>query len=674
VNPAVVRYFTPLIMESSPVSSIEALNSAIQSHNPFSNAGIVKEQDVWGKGFPDVPTLNAHASDTVFQAIEQVRTSQSSQDKVTSIAITAEPGVGKSHIISRIRHRLEREGGALFVYASLDNYKDLNLINYKLQQTLSESLSHTGSQGVMQWQEVATAMANEGFRAINPNAPSLSPEELVSRFDKVYANWLAKNKNLMNTLTKHVLKTKPNADPYILRAILWTLSETQAPFAIKWLSGDELAQSNAEVLELPNSNKTSKEKENEALKTIQQILNLVSYYNPVIICFDEIDVINDSTDDGFPTAMVIADLVKRLYDTLHQSELGKGVVFLTVMLPVTWSQKVNVIPGGTPERISTYTKRKPINLNYINGDSLVDLVTLWLKEFYEARHLTPPHPAYPFEETQLREFGRRGLTVRQALRLCAENFKVDMPQLPEEPVKRFELALTSEAEVDLGDYIEDNSLIADALRFGFQTLKGETLQGETSTGETLNEVTIEDVTDVGPKSSNQGWINFKVIGNEKGKIFKIGVAVLQQSNGKAVGAGMLRLINYERFELTRGCLVRSKEKKILKRWDAYGYLNQLIHNLRGEWAYLKAEDIRPLMDIYSVYQKRDRYQLSEEQVLEFSKPLIIENTLLREILSDPSGEIDEETIEEDIQLIEDFLNPPTIEDTDDSDDLSDLFN
>jgi hypothetical protein len=661
-------------MESSPVSPIEALNAAIQSHNPFSNAGIVKEQDVWGKGFPDVPTLNSHASDTVFQAIEQVRTSQSSQDKVTSIAITAEPGVGKSHIISRIRHRIEREGGALFVYASLDNYKDLNLINYKLQQTLSESLSHTGSQGVMQWQEVATAMANEGFRAINPNAPSLSPEELVSRFDKVYANWLARNKNLMNTLTKHVLKTKPNADPYILRAILWTLSQSQAPFAIKWLSGDELAQSNADVLGLPNPNKTSKEKENDALKTIQQILNLVSYYNPVIICFDEIDVINDSTDDGFPTAMVIADLVKRLYDTLHQSELGQGVVFLTVMLPVTWAQKVNEIPGGTAERVSTYTKRKPINLNYINCNSMVELVTLWLKEFYEARNLTPPHPVYPFEEAQLREFGKRGLTVREALRLCAENFKVDMPQLPKEPVKRFELALTSETEADLGDYIEENSLIAEALRFAFQMLKGETLEGETSTGEALNEVTIEDVVEVEPKASNQGWINFKVIGKEKGKIFKIGVAVLQQSNGRTVGAGMWRLTNYEKFDLTRGCLVRSKEKKILKRWDAYGYLNQLIQNLGGEWAYLQAEDIKPLIDIYSLYQKRDRYQLSEEQVLEFSKPLILENTLLREILSDPSGEIDEDTIEEDIQLIEDFLNPSDIEDNDDSDDLSDLFN
>jgi hypothetical protein len=344
------------------------------------------------------------------------------------------------------------------------------------------------------------------------------------------------------------------------------------------------------------------------------------------------------------------------------------------MLPVTWAQKVNEIPGGTPERVSTYTKRKPINLNYINGDSMVELVTLWLKEFYEARNLTPPHPVYPFEETQLREFGKRGLTVREALRLCAENFKVDMPQLPKEPVKRFELALTSETEADIGDYMEENSLIADALRFAFQTLKGETLEGETSTGEKLNEVTIEDVTDVEPKSSNQGWINFKVIGQEKNKNFKIGVAVLQHSNGKTVGAGMWRLTNYEKFDLTRGCLIRSKEKKILKRWDAYGYLNQLIEKMGGEWAYLKAEDIRPLIDIYSIYQKRARYQLSEEQVLKFAKPLILENTLLREILSDPSGEIDEETIEEDIQLIEDFLNPSDIEDNDNSDDLSDLFN
>lgn len=659
-------------MENPPVSPIEVINAAIQSHNPFTNAGIVKEQDVWGKRFSDVPTLNAHASDVVFQAIELVRTSQSSQDKVTSIVITAQQGVGKTHLLSRIRHQLEREGGALFVYAGINNYTDLNLVKYKFQQTLANSLSQTGSQGVMQWQEVAAAMANEGFKAINSSAPSLSGQELVNRFDKVSASWSTKNKSLMNTLTTQVLKTKPNADPYILRAILWTLSETQASFAIKWLSGEALAQSNADALGLPNQNQSSQDREAQALKNIQQILNLVSYYNPVVICFDEIDVKTNSTDDGLPTELVIADLVKRLHDILENSELSRGVVLITVMLPVTWTQKVDMMPGGTPDRVSKYTRRKPIDLRHIDSDCLVELVTLWLKEFYEAKNLVPPHPVYPFEESQLKEFGKGKPTVREALKWCAENFKVENP-LPPDPLERFELAFYREKESDIGDYLENNSLIADALRFGFETLKGEILDGETSTGEKLNEVKIEDVTEVEPKSSNQGWINFKIIGKEKDNVFKIGVAVIQYAHGRAAGAGISRLIDYKQFDLTRGCLVRSKDKKIRRQTDAYEYLNKLVEKLGGEWVDLKVEEIRPLIDLYSVYQKRDIYQLSKEQIRELSKPLTLENNLLREILSNPSGQIDQEVIEGD-ELLKDFLNPSKIEDTDDADDLNELFN
>ncbi|MCP2727455.1 P-loop NTPase fold protein [Limnofasciculus baicalensis] len=654
-------------MENPPVSPIEVLNAAIQSHNPFINAGIVKEQDVWGNKFTDVPTLNSHASDAVFQAIKQVRTSQSSQDKVTSIAITAQQGVGKTHLLSRIRHRLEREGGALFVYAGVNNYTDLNLVKYQFQQTLADSLSHTASQEVMQWQEVAAAIANEGFKAINPNAPNLSPQELTHRFDKVSASWVAKNKSLMNVLTKQVLKTKQNADPYIIRAILWTLSETQSSFAIKWLSGDELAQSNAEVLGLPNPSKTSQDREAEALKNVQQTLNLVSYYNPVVICFDEIDVKNNSTDDGLPTELVIADLVKRLHDTLENSELSKGVVILTVMLPDTWTQKVNLMPGGTPDRVSKYTQRKPIDLKYISGNSMVELVTLWLKDFYESRNLFPPNSCYPFEESELKKFGKGKPTVREALQWCAENFKVYQPQLPTKPLDRFELALKKEIEADIGDYLEDNSLIADSLRFGFQTLIGKTLEG----------VTIEEITEVKPKAENKGWINFKVIGTEGGKVVKIGVAVIQSSQFSLV-AGLKRLKEYEIFDLTRGCLVRSQSKieQTKKNSEAYKLLDQLILEKGGEHVPLIEEQIRPLIAVHSVYQKRGNYDLTEEQVFDFisQQQLTFENPLLADILSDPSGRMPAVDERDSMELLEDFLNPSNINETDDSDDLGELFN
>ncbi|MEG3975494.1 ATP-binding protein [Microcoleus sp. herbarium8] len=652
-------------------SPIEALNAAIQNHNPFSKAGIVKEQDIWGKGFPDIPTLNAHASDAIFQAVEKVQTSQSSQEKVTSLVLTAQQGVGKSHILSRTRHRLESNGGALFVYASVNNYTDLNLIKYQFQQTLANSLSHTGSQSVMQWQEIAAAMANEGFKAINSASQNLSAQELIDRFDRVCASWATKNKNFMNTLTKQVLKAKSKVDPYIVRAILWTLSESETPFALKWLSGEELDQSKAEELGLPsNSGKTNQDREAESLNNLQQILNLVSYYSPVIICFDEIDVNTSCRDDGLTTPQVIADLVKRLYDTLEHSELGQGLVIITVMMPYTWTDTVNVMSGGIPDRLSTYTQRKPIDLKYLNGDSLVDLVKLWLQDFYQIRNLNPPHPVYPFEESQLREHGRGKPTVREALNWCAENFQVSMPpmpELPENPIERFEFALTKELEADIREEMEDNSTIAQAIYFGFETLKGQT----------IDKVTVDDITaEIKPKAKNAGWIGFKIIGTENGKAIKIGVAIIQTSQSELVAA-LKRLIDYHTFDFTRGCLVRSQSKieNIKKTSKAYKLLEELVSVEKGgEIVYLVEEQIKPLMAVRAVCKKCRDYNLTEDQVFEFisQKHLTFENPLLREILSDPSGEMPVVDDEDESLLLEDIFNPPSSDDTDDGD-LSDLF-
>lgn len=658
-------------MNNISVSPIEALNAAIQNHNPFSKAGIVKEQDIWGKGFPDIPTLNAHASDAIFQAVEKVQTTQSSQEKVTSMVLTAQQGVGKSHILSRTRHRLESNGGALFVYASVNNYTDLNLIKYQFQQTLANSLSHTGSQSVMQWQEIATAMANEGFKAINSATPNLSPQELLDRFDRVCASWATKNKNLMNTLTKQVLKTKSKADPYIVRAVLWTLSEAETPFAIKWLSGEELDKSKAEELGLPaNSGKTNQDREAESLNNIQQILNLVSYYSPVIICFDEIDVNTSCRDDGLTTPQVIADLVKRLYDTLEHSELGQGLVVITVMMPYTWTDTVNVMSGGIPDRLSTYTQRKPIDLKYLNGDSLVDLVQLWLQDFYQVRNLNPHHPIYPFEESQLREYGRGKPTVREALTWCAEKFQVIMPpmlELPEDPVERFEFALTKELEADIREDMEDDSTIAKAIYFGFETLKGQT----------VDKVTIDEITtEIKPKTPNANWIKFKIIGTENGRAIKIGVAVLQSSQSELV-AGLKRLTDYQKFDLTRGCLVRSQSKieTIKKNSKAYKLLEELVSVEKGgEVVYLIEEQIKPLLAVRAVCKKCRDYNLTEDQIFDFisQKQLTFENLLLREILSDPSGEMPAVDDEDENLLLEDIFNPPSSDDTDDGD-LSDLF-
>ncbi|HEY9671955.1 MAG TPA: hypothetical protein V6D11_10955 [Waterburya sp.] len=491
----------------------------------------------------------------------------------------------------------------------------------------------------------------------------------------------------MDVLFEKVFKNQPNADPDIVRAILWTLSENQAPFAIKWLSGQPIANAKADELSLPqNSNKTNQDREAEALNTVREILNFVSGYKPVVICFDEIDVLNECTNSGFTTPEVIADLVKKLYDTLHQSELSQGVVLLTVMLTDTWQDPVKQMGAGTLDRVLAEPRlnKKPIDLKHIDGKSMVDLVTLWLKEFYQQRNLTPPRWIYPFEESQLIEYGKKERpTVRKALEWCAENFKIDKEPLPEDPLERFELALNTESKAVTLDDLDNNALLAETLSFGFHTLKGQTVE----------KVTVEGVTEVKPKAPNAGWINFKVVGTENGKIVKIGVAVIQTSQFALV-AGLKRLCNYSKFDLTRGCLVRSKDKieQIKKNSEASRWLSYLISDMKGELVDLIEEQVKPLIAIRSVYQKRETYDLTEEQVLNFiaQKQLTCENPLLQEILSDPSGEIPTledddvfnelaeqspgESVEADTNLYDEFASLSSTNDTANEDELTDLLN
>jgi hypothetical protein len=109
-----------------------------------------------------------------------------------------------------------------------------------------------------------------------------------------------------------------------------------------------------------------------------------------------------------------------------------------------------------------------------------------------------------------------------------------------------------------------------------------------------------------------------------------------------------RLIEYETYNLTRGCLVRSKARKIKRHWDSNQYYQKLIAQ-GGEWVDLKVEEIKPLLAIKYIYDKKEKYSLSEEQIDAFmvERKLISSNLLIREILSDPSIQMIEDALEDD---------------------------
>ena len=107
------------------------------------------------------------------------------------------------------------------------------------------------------------------------------------------------------------------------------------------------------------------------------------------------------------------------------------------------------------------------------------------------------------------------------------------------------------------------------------------------------------------------------------------------------------------------------------------YVTPLIEQ-GGEFVDLKEDEIKPLLAIWAVYQKREEdYKLSEEEIDRFivergsEKRLGAGNPLLREILSAPSYEVPviEDEDEEDAER---EVDGGEVSDLDDMSDLSEL--
>lgn len=613
-------------------STAPSIEDLIRTHNVFDGHQVVKKSQVWGENFPEVPTINAHASDAVFEAIGQVRAGKC---QVRGITITADKGLGKSHIISRIRHRLQSESGTLFIY--MGEYKDLNQIKDEFLQTLASSLKQHGSQEVMQWQELAVALLNEAFNR------SSVPKDLVNKFSSA----LAKTPNLLDHLTARVLQIKPDIDPYLIRSILWTLSQIHAPFAIKWISGEELAQSQADNMGLPTVAL-------DCSKTLCQVLDIISDYSIPLVCFDELDAVGID-QGGFTRAQVVASLVKDLYNQIKRG------VFLTAMYPTTWTFQIEPMPDAEAirDRIAEFPSGKPIDLKNLNSDQIVALVSQRLKKFCEDQGVGLPHPVYPFDEDELRKLAEQRPTAREVLTWCADKIKIIKKPKSVEDVFKEELE-------NLSDLMEDEATIAQALIFGFNTIIGQTVE----------KVRVDKIE--APITPRTNKIDFKIIGEQEGKVVKIGVAVIQASGGVGIQSKLKALTEYKTYNLTRGCFVRSKTIPPTARL-AEQYRKQLVDEQGGEWVKLKEEEIKQLIAIWSVYQNRESHNLSEKQIFDFivekglEKQLGSSNPLIKDILSDPSGQTPEDLFDEDALFEEASTMPSEKADLFDDNDLDALL-
>jgi len=602
-------------MSTTPVSKIIEL---LKTATPFSRGPVVRKEDIWASNsFPDLEKLNVHASDAVLKVVNEVR---QGQYEAISILITSNESSGKSHLISRLRRKIKEQKDCLFLLIS--GMDDLNNPKASFQSFLANSLSQEGyASGITQWHELATDIFNTVWKA---RWGYQSAEKILREFNRISRSKVQEVIQATNNTYRKINKSV--SDPDIIKAILWTLVEDEEKFIVKWLGGKELATYKANELRLPSTN--------ECFDTILEILKVISCHKELVICFDELDTLGVN-ENGFSRASVVIGFIKELYENLH-----KGVI-VTCIDESAWKQSVNKqIPKAAYQKATTYGD--PIKLRPLDDNLSIDLLQLYLSNFYEKYDIVPPNPIYPFVEKEVRELGRSRPFVRAFLQWCREyiiKFNQQSGGIIVDITSKTQEAFEGELESVNDQILDDESLISTVLFSEFKSLIGHT----------IDKVTIESVEE---KVISQGrgkkdpYINFKIIGTDEGKPTAIAVCVAQTDNGRTLGAALKRLVKPEdyKIKMTRGCLVRSSSKQITG-YNKNTYLIPLTEQLGGEFVGLKFEEIKPLIALHRVYQKRETdYELTEAEIQDFIKEkgreflLREHNPLIQEILSDPSGQ------------------------------------
>jgi hypothetical protein len=604
-----------IVQAANPLTQLDnEFIQAIQAENPFDRSLFVKQQDIWERDFVDVPSLNAAASDLVLKAVQLI---QAGKRKSIGITLTADRGLGKSHIIGRICHSLRMGEQAFFIY--MGEYNNLAHIKEEFLQEVAYSLKHTMRAGYMQWQELATAMANRAMQ--KHYAPRHLVDDLLPKQEQFAKEKDSSIRPTINHLRKQFLTASPHlANPYLVQAIFWTLSKPHAPAAINWLAGNEITPIEAQMMGLPIA--SSEAPGFNAFRQAQQILDILGEFAPAVICFDELDSLGQ-TNDIAAKPRAVASLAKDILNSLK-----RGVV-LTTIYPQTWTEHIQTMPQA--EGIADRIGEKVISLNPLNPEGVTALVTKWLEEFYFEKRYTPETPIYPFTLEEMQIVGENGPTFRTALQDCRQLFGEKINITPQgHPVQvAYETELKT-IEIEIEQLIEDSSKIAKALRLGLRS----------AIGQSIHAIEVRDVQDIEARTADQGYIDFRIVAKEGGRIAKIGVSVLQNTGGTGVGACLRRLIDYDTFDLTRGCLVRSKPISP-SATQAQQLVQELITEKKGEWVWLRPEHIMPLLAIDAVYDRCTDYELTEAQVVDFinHQNLAQDNPLIQEILSKPSGKI-----------------------------------
>ncbi len=358
----------------------------LTSINPFRNTIV---RDAW-EPIIDVESINKHVSDYILEMIQNVK-----ETKETEITLVeGEPGIGKSHLLARIRQYSETTKNFLFI--SIPPISDVQNLFLHIYREIFVSLRkkwNTESYTPLEFM-LSSIMASSILHALEKKRSSVVlPEKsikfLITKLQKdplsVY-KILAKNdensrelRNITENLVNEYLNDEyPDIDFTFMKILYLTLESDKKFLALRWLQGDELSQEDLEKLGIEHTISD----ENMAFRVLRTVTQLSPH--PFLLCFDQLESLYARTGDP--------QILNSFFDTLVRiHDHTKNCAILLMVQSATWDQIKNQIQQSALDRIT-----ENLSLLTPTTEELLLIVEKRLEPLWEKCPHGPPFKTYPF--------------------------------------------------------------------------------------------------------------------------------------------------------------------------------------------------------------------------------------------------------------------------------------
>ncbi len=340
---------------------------------------------------------------------------EGTKEKTQVLLVAGEPGIGKSHLLARIRKNGEMRRNFLFVQVRpIGDYQRLFLHIY--QETfislrrkwpdfdytpLDVMISHIIGDAIL-------ALLEKKHEGKSYTKPIEYLVETIKRDPLELYDYFKKRTKLLKSLEKQILRYLFDRDPTIdltfWEVLLKTLYAKHRMTAIRWLQGDELSEEDLKKLGIPSSITD----QDQALRILSTVFTLSPL--PILLSFDQLESLHDRTGDEFVFRSFFDILV-----TLHGHT--KNCVILLLIQSSVWDHLRNLIQKSAQDRVQEH-----FSLVSPTKNELKQIVERRMKSLWKnCPDDPPPYFSYPFSTNLIEQIGQdTGNNPRYVLQVFAD--------------------------------------------------------------------------------------------------------------------------------------------------------------------------------------------------------------------------------------------------------------